>query len=136
MACDKQHGIRNISITFTDCDTEQTVGPLIHKLAEPDTLPTYTACTRINTALTAGYTSVSESNASITMSVIRNKGIPMAWYQGCASVDVQIEWLDGKVVTGVGGAVTEPDESDGHTVAMTIIFEDIDELLPDGALAA
>jgi hypothetical protein len=135
MACNKQNGVKNILLTFTDCDTEEVIGPISHEQPD-DTLPTFKNCAWTNTALTNGYVQRSASNATMTLPVVRDLRVPLAYYQGCAQVDVQVEKFDGTVYTLTEGAVTEPEESDGRSVTMTIIAAEIDELLPPGSLAA
>lgn len=136
MACDKQNGVKNILVTFEDCNTGQRFGPLSHRLADGAEIPTVKTCARVNTALTGGYVQVAEDNASMTLTIIKDRTIPTAWYQGCASLDIQVEKLDGTIWTLTGGSVTEPDESDGHSVTMTVIAEEIFETLPGAAIAA
>lgn len=135
MSCDSQIGIKNILITFTDCDTGDVVRNVSHKPSTED-LPQIRACGWTNTALTYGYTRRSASNASLTMNVIRDTRIPLAWYQGCAQLDIQIEYLNGLIYTGVGGSVTGDQRSDTHDIQLEVSYEVIDELLPAGQLAA
>lgn len=135
MACDKQNGVKNILITFTNCDTDETIGPISHDLPD-DTLPTYKNCAWAITALTNGYVQRAASNATMTLPVIRDPRVPLAWYQGCASLDVQVEKFDGTVMTIDGGSVVDGEESDGYSVTMNIVANEIDELLPRGSLAA
>lgn len=132
--CEEKVGVKNLLITFKDCDTEEVIGPISHKLASEE-LPTVKTCDTANTALTAGYVQIVQDNPSMTLNIIRDKRVPLAWYQGCASLDVQIEYYNGLVYTGLSGTVTEPEESDTHSVSMTTIFKQIDEMLPPGSLA-
>lgn len=134
MACDAITGVKNVLMTFTDCDTEEVIGPISHKLASTD-LPTIKTCAYANTAETGGHVTRAEDNATITINLTRDIRVPLAWYQGCAAIDIQIEYINGTVYTGLGGAVTESDESDTRSVTLTMIFREIDEMLPTGSLA-
>lgn len=135
MSCENQVGVKNVMLTFRDCDTDEVFGPISHELAT-DAQPTYRTCGYINEALPGGYIRRTLSNAQIEVNVVRNLGIPLALYQGCASVDVQIEHYNGLVYSAVSGSGTGEETSDGHEVAMTMIFREIDELLPAGTLDA
>lgn len=135
MVCTKQNGVKNILITFKDCDTDEVIGPISHELAS-DELPTVKACAWSNTALTGGFVTRSADNATMTINVRRDLRIPLAQYQGCAAIDIQVEKFDGTVWTMTDASVTEPDESDGHSISMTLVSDTIDELLPEGSLAA
>lgn len=130
MACENHVGVKNILISFTDCDTGQTVTSLSHKLAVADEFPTFKTCTRISEALTEGYIRVTAGNATMTLNVIRNIQIPLAWYQGCAALDVQVEFVNGLVYSARGGTVVDADESDSHGVTMALVFKEIDERRP------
>lgn len=129
MACDNLVSVKNISIVFEDCATGQRVGPIIHDQSNDD-LPTIRTCTFTNEALNNGYIKRNHTNASITMSVVRNLGIPLAFYQGCARVDVQIEFENGLVYSGQKGTPTGDDKSDSHDVSMDVVFRHLDEMLP------
>lgn len=135
MPCDNIIGVKNILFTFRDCDTDETVGPINHVLAT-DTLPTWKTCEFVNAILTYGYTRRTATNATATLNIIRNLGIPLAFYQGCASIDIQVEYMNGLVYTGFSGTVTSDAESDTHEVDVTVSFKTIDELLPEGAASA
>lgn len=127
--CDNQVGVKNILISFLNCDTGQTITSVSHKLANGDELPTAKICNYTLTPRTAGRVTRSEDNSSLTMNVIRDNRVPLSWYQGCAKIDVQIEWFDGIVWTATNGSVVDAAESDGHDVTVTAIFDSIDELL-------
>lgn len=133
MACDNQVGVKNIMLTFRDCDTDDEFGPIAHALAT-DTQPTYRLCEYTNEELPGGYITRTLASPSIEISVIRNLGIPLALYQGCASVDIQVEHFNGLVYSAVDGSGTGTDTSDAHEVTLTLIFREIDELLPAGTL--
>lgn len=135
MACGKQNGVKNILITFTNCDTEEVIPSISHNLPD-DTLPTYKNCAWAITALTNGYVQRAAANATMTLPVIRDPRIPLTYYQGCASLDVQVEKFDGTVMTLTGGSVVDAEESDGYSVTMNIVASEIDELLAPGSLAA
>lgn len=130
--CDNQVGIRNILIRFTDCDTDQVIGPLSHELAGADQ-PSYRFCEFSNEALPGGYVRRVRGTNEISMMVIRNLGVPLAYYQGCGAIDVTIEHYNGLVITGLSGTSTGEESSDGHEVTITASFRDIDELLPQVA---
>lgn len=129
MECDNQIGVRNIIIRFFDCDNNVTYGPVTHELAG-DEQPTYRLCAYTNEPLTGGFVRRTRSNNQMTLTVIRNLGVPLALYQGCSSVDITVEHFNGMVMTGLGGTLTGEESSDGHEVSLTATFEEIDELLP------
>lgn len=134
MACDNLVGLKNCVITFTDCDTDTTVGPISHLLATED-LPTIKTCAWNNEKLVGGYTRRQASDVGVEISIIRDLRIPLAWYQGCASIDMQLEYDNGLVYTCLGGGVIGDEKSDTHQVDLELTFRIIDELLPTGALA-
>lgn len=135
MTCKGLVGVKNILLTFYDCDTDQTLGPISHKLAS-DTLPTWKTCPWANESLPNGYTRRSATDVGCTMEIIRDLRVPLAWYQGCVSINAQVEMENGLVYTGVDGGALGTDQSDTHAVTLTLTFRQVDELLPAGALAA
>lgn len=135
MACENIVGVKNIAFTFFDCETNQSIGPIVHKLAGDD-LPTVRACTWKSERLANGFVKRQASEASIEMKVIRDLRVPLSWYQGCVAINAQVEYVNGLVYTGRGGGVTGDDKSDTHEVNLNIVFRTLDELLPSGALAA
>ena len=135
MTCDNQLGVRNILIKFTDCDSGAVYGPISHELSG-DTQPTYRLCDYANEPLPGGYVRRTKGNNEISVVVVRNLGVPLALYQGCGSIDLTIEHFNGMVITGLNGTSTGTDPSDGHEVTLTATFKEVDELLPNGPLAA
>jgi hypothetical protein len=135
MSCDNIIGVKNILMTFRDCDTDQVVGPYSHELANED-LPTWKLCPFTNEVLSHGYVRRQTANATVQMNVIRDLRVPLAWYQGCAQVDIQVEYLNGLVYTGNGGTATGDDQSDTHQVTLNLSYRLLDELLPAEQLAA
>lgn len=133
MPCDNQVGVKNIMLTFRDCETDEVYGPIAHELATEEQ-PQYRTCAYANEILPGGYVRRTVSNAQIDVTVIRNLGIPLSLYQGCASVDIQIEHFNGLVYSAVDGTSTGEETSDAHEVAMSFAFREIDELLPNGTL--
>lgn len=129
MSCENQVGVRNILIKFYDCDSGAVYGPISHELAT-DEQPRYRLCGSNNEALPGGYVRRTKGNEMMTLSVIRNIGIPLAMYQGCASIDITVEHFNGMVMTGLGGTSTGEESSDGHEVSIEAVFKNIDELLP------
>jgi len=129
MDCGNQVGVRNVVMKFFDCDNNRTYGPVVHEISGEEQ-PSYKTCPYENEAMTGGYTRRSRGNQMMTLSVIRNLGIPLAVYQGCGAIDITVEHFNGLIMTGLNGSVTEANESDAHEVSMTVIFDEIDELLP------
>ncbi len=129
MPCDNLVGVKNILITFRDCDTDEVIGPLSHELSTEE-LPMVKTCDIVNETMTNGFIRRTSANASIMMNVIRDLGIPLAWYQGCAALDIQIEYLNGLVYTGLGGSAIGDERSDTHDVTIEASFETLDEMLP------
>jgi hypothetical protein len=133
--CNTLVGIKNITFTFYNCDTNVSIGPISHILSSEE-LPTIRTCDSKNTDLPGGYTKREQSSAMMKMKVIRDLRVPLAYYQGCAQLSIQVEFLNGLVYTGLDGGVTSDSESDSHEVEIDVTFDSIDELLPAGALAA
>src|SRR5690606_40651228 len=63
-------GVKNIVLTFRDCDTDEEYGPYSHELAD-DTQPTYRLCSYENTVLPGGYVERTKSNNQIDLNVVR-----------------------------------------------------------------
>jgi hypothetical protein len=135
MTCEKMVGVKNILLTFYNCDTEERMGPISHELAT-DELPTVKACNVVNDRLPGGYTQRTHSDARLGMQIIRDLRVPLSWYQGCVSIDAQIEYLNGLVYTGLNGGVIGDETSNTHAVTLDITYMEIDELLPPGALVS
>jgi hypothetical protein len=133
MACENQIGVKNILMTFRDCNTGAVLRKVSHKLST-DELPTIRTCEYTNETLTGGYVRRIHGNASMALNVIRNTGVPLSNYQGCAEIDIQIEYLNGLIYTGVGGSVIGDERSDTHDVPLEISYRLIEETLPVSAL--
>lgn len=133
MTCDNQVGVKNILLTFKDCDTDAVYGPISHLLATED-LPTWRLCPYNNDPLPHGYVQRKPTNPEVEINVIRDVRIPLAMYQGCSDVNLQVEYYNGLVYSAVKGTGTGDDKSNTHEVAMTISFREIDEMLPQGTL--
>ncbi len=133
MTCENQVGVKNILITFKDCDTDAVYGPIAHVLAT-DTLPTWRLCAFNNEPLPHGYVKRVPTNPEVEINVIRDLRIPIAMYQGCSDVNLQVEYYNGLVYSAAKGTGTGDEKSDTHEVAMTISFREIDEMLPAGLL--
>lgn len=133
MTCENQVGVKNILLTFKDCDTDAVYGPIAHKLAT-DTLPTWRLCAYNNEALPHGYVKRVPTNPGVEINVIRDLRIPLSMYQGCSDVNIQVEYYNGLVYSAVKGTGIGEEKSDTHEVAMEIVFREIDELLPNGTL--
>lgn len=139
MACANQVGVKNLAITFRDCDGGLIggVGDIrsrVHELAQ-DELPKYMMVNYTLEGLSGGRVKRTYKNARIEIMVVRDLSIPLAYYQGRASIDIQVEHVNGIVVTGIDGSVVEVETSDGNDVTMNIEFKRVEELLPSGALA-
>jgi hypothetical protein len=134
MACDLLVGVKNISLTFFDCDTGVKLGPISHILSSSD-LPTIRTCRYKNTDLPGGYVKRETGSPMMEMKVIRDVRVPMAYYQGCVSVSAQVEYENGLLYTGLDGNTTDDSSSDTHEVTLKLNFLEIDEVLPTGSLA-
>lgn len=133
MTCENQVGVKNVMLTFRDCETDEVFGPISHELSSED-LPTWRLCGFNNEALPGGYVRRQISNPEVEINVIRDLRIPLAMYQGCSDVSLQVEYYNGLVYSGINGTGIGDEKSDTHEVAMTISFREIDELLPAGTL--
>jgi hypothetical protein len=133
MTCDNQVGVKNILLTFRDCDTDAVYGPIAHHLSSDD-LPTWRLCPYNNDPLRFGYVKRQPANPSVEIKVIRDVRIPLSMYQGCSDVTLQVEYYNGLVYSAAKGTGTGDDKSDTHEVTMNITFKEIDEMLPQGTL--
>lgn len=133
MTCENQVGVKNILLTFKDCDTDATYGPIAHDLSSED-LPTWRLCAYNNEPLPHGYVKRKPSYPEVEMKIIRDLRIPLSMYQGCSDVTLQVEYFNGLVYSAVTGTGTGDDKSDTHEVTMKIAFPTIDEMLPSGVL--
>jgi len=133
MTCSNQIGVKNILLTFKDCDTDAVYGPISHHLAS-DTLPTWRLCNYNNEPKPWGYVNRVPTNPEVEISVIRDLRIPLSMYQGCSDVTLQVEYYNGLVYSAARGTGTGDEKSDTHEVAMTVVFRIIDEMLPEGTL--
>jgi hypothetical protein len=133
MTCENQVGVKNILMTFLDCDTGAIYGPISHKLSSED-LPTWRLCAFNNEALPEGYVKRKPTNPEVEIKVIRDLRIPLGMYQGCSDVTLQVEYYNGLVYSAAKGTGTGDEKSDTHEVTLTISFREIDELLPVGTL--
>lgn len=131
--CDKTIGLRNVLLTFLDCDGNIIQGPLVHEPTE-DSEPNIMMCKEKREALSSGRSKIMRGNTEITdLAVYRRLEVPLAIYQGCAAVNVTLEYYNGLVYTGLNGTVIDAEGSDGVVVNMTIIFDDIDEYRANAA---
>ena len=126
-------GWKTARLTFKDCDTDAIYGPISHELSSED-LPTWRLCPYNNEPLPHGYVKRQPSNPEVEIKVIRDLRIPLAMYQGCSDVNLQVEYYNGLVYSAAKGTGTGDEKSDSHEVTMTIVFKEIDELLPAGTL--
>jgi hypothetical protein len=133
MTCDNQIGVKNILISFKDCDTDAVYGPLAHELATDD-LPTWRLCPYNNEALPHGYVKRKPTNPEVEIKVIRDLRVPLSMYQGCSDVNLQVEYFNGLVYSGAKGTGTGDEKSDTHEITLTLVFKEIDEMLPSGTL--
>jgi len=136
MACENESGVKNLMITFHSCDTNETVGPIAHLLSDENTQPDYKQCPLTKTRLNGKKVRVTRSSAEISVSVMPDDSIDLAWYQGCASIDIQIEYFNGRVVSGRDGSVVDAANGNFEAQQMTIIFDQIDIRKPTLAAAA
>lgn len=133
--CNKTVGIKNILVKMTNCDTGEVIPQISHQLATEE-LPTWKVCTWKNDPLPGGFVRRVASQAGLEIKLIRDDRIPLAYYQGCATWDIQVEYVSGLVYTGTSGGVTGDTKSDSHQVDLNIVFDSIAEQLPGSALAA
>ena len=135
MACENMVGVKNVVITFYDCSTDTKIGPISHELASED-LPTWRTCPWNNENLIGGFAKRRAGSQGVEIKVIRDLRVPLKYYQGCAALEVQVEYENGLVYSGVGGGILGDTKSDTHEVDLNVTFRNVDELLPAGALVA
>ena len=131
--CTKIVGVKNIMMTFRNCETQQIIGPVSHQLAREE-LPKWRLFEFKQEKLPGGYVRRHHISPECEIVLIRNLGIPLKDYQGRSAIKVQVEYENGLVYTGESGGVQGEDMSDTHEVSMKIAFHDLEELLPPGAL--
>lgn len=134
MACPSIIGVKNILITFTNCDTNEVVGPISHELAKED-LPRWRLYEYRQETLPGGYVKRHHISPECEMDLIRDLRMPLVDYQGRSALDIQVEYDNGLVYTGTSGGITGDEKSDTHEVMLKIAFRQLTELLPPGALA-
>ena len=135
MSCNKIVGIKNILLTFTNCDSGQVVGPIAHELST-DEEPKIRSYEWTQEDLKGGFTKRKHHNPFIEIKVIRDPRVPLKDYQGRSQIDLQVEYVAGYVYTGSEGGVTGDPSSDTYGADMKISFPRVDELLPPGSLMA
>lgn len=135
MTCPNVVGVKNIMLTFINCDTGQKLGPMPHKQATEE-LPKWRTYPITKQALPGGYVKYQQSHARAEMVLIRDLRVPLADYQGRSSISFQVEYENGLVYTGKASTPEGEDTSDSHEVTLNLVAPVIDELLPPGSLAA
>lgn len=133
--CNQIVGVKNILVTFRNCDSGQVVGPIAHELATDDE-PKIRTFEWHSEELKGGFTKRKHKNPMMEMKLIMDQRIPMKDYQGRSALDIQIEYISGRVYTGAGGGVTTDSASDTYEADLKLSFAAIDELLPPGSLMA
>lgn len=133
--CDNVVGVKNILITFRNCQTNAVVGPISHKLSKDD-LPMWRLYEWRQEKIPGGYVKRHQISQEVEMDIIRDLRIPMVDYQGRSQLDIQVEYDNGLVYTGTSGGVQGEEKSDTHEVKLPVVFRQVTELLPPGALVA
>ena len=134
MSCENNIGLKNAVFSFTHCDTGEQIKRISHVLAEDD-LPEVRMARVSSETLNGGYVKKTQGSPMIKGNFVRDRRVPQEWYEGHASIDVQLEYYSGIIISGVGGTNVAEDGSDTHSVNLEITYRQLDELLPDGALA-
>lgn len=128
MACESLVGVKNLIMSIRDCNNPDRFFPnRVHTLANET--PQLYLSDRTNEAASGGYVRQRSTNPRIDMTVIMDRSIPPELYQANSSIDVQIEMLDGRIITGRSGSPTGENMSDLHEVQMSISFQRIDVTL-------
>ena len=131
--CQKIVGVKNILISFRNCDTDQVVGPIAHDLARDD-LPRWRLYEYRQEKLPGGYVRRHHISPECEMNLIRDLRIPLRDYQGRSALKIQVEYENGLVYTGESGGVQGEEMSDTHEVTLKLAFKVLEELLPPGGL--
>lgn len=134
-ACDNLIGIKVITIRFTDCETGAVYGPFSHKQANEE-LPKWRLVDFINEEQPGGFIKRTQRSMKGSISLNRLLFLPLRFYQGAASMEVQVEYINGIVITAVDAAVAGEEMSDTREVTMDLIAPVIEELLPPGGVVA
>jgi len=137
MVCMNQLGVKNLTIAFTDCDAPSPGGigdvKATAHIMNQDALPEYEATPYKLEGLSGGRVKRTFKNCTVKLDIMRNQAIPLAYYQGRAGLDIQVEHINGSVFTATGGAVTDFEASDSNSVSFTAEFGQLTEILPPGA---
>lgn len=134
MTCLNVVGVKNINLTFQNCETGETFGPYAHELATEE-LPMWRLYPYSIESLPGGYVKKKHISSKVKLKIIRNLAVPLVDYQGRSQISGQVEYEDGLVYTWVDAGVTGEAESDTHEVDMECSARVIDEVLPPGAIA-
>lgn len=127
-ACDRLIGVKHITIRFTDCNNGAVYGPYKHELSS-DEQPTWWLLNYVNEEQPGGFARRAARSMKGTLKVNRLLFLPLRYYQGDAGLEVQVEYINGSVVTALEALVTGEEMSDTREVAMTIVAPVIDEVL-------
>jgi len=133
-ACDNLVGVKNILLSFTNCDTGQEIKNRSHLLATEE-IPKWRIVNYKAEPLAGGYTRRHQAPPAAEIKVIRDLAIPLSWYQGAASISLQVEMENGLVYTAEAGTVTGDDKSDSHEINLPLTYKKINEYMPAGGLA-
>lgn len=127
MTCANQIGLKNLSLTLTDCDTGNVYAQRIHNLGDTE-LPSMFLPDHENQMLPTGKVLRQRAAGQFDMTVERDDSIPLRVYQS-GSVELIAEYHSG-IVISISGVATGRNMSNGHQVQMSIGITEVTELLP------
>lgn len=127
MACESDVGLKNLVLTFRDCNTGEEISAISHNLAE-DTQFEWNACPYTRTSTSGRKTRVSKASVQINFTVVPSLSIPSNYYTGCAEMDVSAEFYSGRVITATNGSIVDASAMNEESVAIQARFDVLDEI--------
>lgn len=129
MSCENIKGIRNLFLSFTPCLVEgNAIVHRKHSMADDNEMPSFNACGYRNTILPGNITKIASARPTMSFSIVPQKDVPASYYTGCAEIDVDIEYFDGRIISGQGGVVISTSGMTDERVSLDLSFETITEV--------
>lgn len=135
-ACNKKHGVKNLSIGFIDCENDgATIGPYTHSLFG-DEMPMFKLINHKVEGLSgrSGRVKYVDAPMQVKLTVERQLWLSLALYQGGQSFG-QCEFYNGIIYTWREGINMSDELSDGNSVVLDLVAERVDEKLFETAPA-
>jgi hypothetical protein len=132
-SCANAFGIKNIFITFTVCRGSRAgyVSPPISHSQFGDAMPMIRNVAHKNQQLPGkrGRVKQTPTPKSFEIEVEVEDNIPLAWYQGDATMDVDVEYLSGKIYNVLNAIPMGEEKSDTNSIKLNLDADEIGEFL-------